>query len=161
MRVPVDVAMVGGRSDPRNAILHQMFSHLGFGERAGSGLFMISSVWKNKNWIKPELKDELNPNRTILTLKMKRKGNYSNHYPNSYPNDYSNNYPIQITKVQAKLVEVIETNPLISAKEISLIINDIKYDAIRWNIAELKRKGILDRIGIKKLDSGGIICYNM
>ena len=74
--MPVDVAMVGGRSDPRNAILHQMFSHLGFGERAGSGLFMISSVWKNKNWIKPELKDELNPNRTILTLYMKKEKNY-------------------------------------------------------------------------------------
>lgn len=57
LRVPADIAMAGGRSDPRNGILHQMFSHLGFGERAGSGLFMISSVWKNKNWIKPELKD--------------------------------------------------------------------------------------------------------
>ena len=67
-----------------------------------------------------------------------------------FHNDYSNNYPIQITKVQAKLVEVIETNPLISAKEISLIINNIKYDAIRWNIAELKRKGILDRIGTNR-----------
>lgn len=142
--------MVGGRSDPRNAILHQMFSHLGFGERAGSGLFMISSVWKNKNWIKPELKDELNPNRTILTLHMKRKEKYPNDYPNSYPSHYPNNYPIPITKIQAKLVDVIKANPLVSAKEISIIINEIKYDAIRWNIAELKRKGILDRIGTNR-----------
>lgn len=68
--------MTGGISDPRNAILHQMFSYLGFGERAGSGLYMINSVWRNKNWIKPEIKDELNPNRTILSLYMK-KDNHS------------------------------------------------------------------------------------
>lgn len=141
--MPVDIAMSGGRSDPRNAILHQMFSYLGFGERAGSGLYMISSVWKNKNWIKPEMKDELNPNRTILTLKMKR----TEIYPNSYPNHYPNNYPILITKIQAKLLQVIEENPSISVKQISLMIDEIKYDAIRWNIAELKRNGALDRIG--------------
>lgn len=70
--------MEGGRSDPRNVILHQMFSYLGFGERAGSGLYMIRKTWENKNWIKPELKDELNPNRTILTLYMRK--NYSKNY---------------------------------------------------------------------------------
>lgn len=135
--------MNGGRSDPRNAILHQMFSNLGFGERAGSGLYMINTVWKNKNWIKPEIKEELNPNRTTLILKMKKIDSYSN----SYPNTYSNNYTNLINEVQAKILEIIKTNPTISAKQISLRINEIKYDAIRWNIAELKRKRILERVG--------------
>ena len=54
-----------------------MFSYLGFGEREGSGLYMISIVWKNKNWIKPEIKEELNPNRTILTLHMKKDKSYT------------------------------------------------------------------------------------
>ena len=91
LRIPIDIVMEGGRSDPRNAILHQMFSYLGFGERAGSGLYMISTVWKSKNWIKPQIKEELNPNRTILTLYMKKDKIYTNNYPNNYTNSYPNN----------------------------------------------------------------------
>ena len=40
MRIPIEDALKGGQSDPRNPILHKMFSHLGYGERAGSGLPM-------------------------------------------------------------------------------------------------------------------------
>ena len=135
--------MEGGRSDPRNMILHQMFSYLGYGERAGSGLYMISKVWEDKDWIKPIIKEELIPNRTILTLYMRENSNY----PNNYPSDYPNNYPNKITKVQEKILNVIQMHPEITVKEISLLINEIKYDAIRWNIQELKNKGILKREG--------------
>lgn len=139
--------MEGGRSDPRNVILHQMFSYLGFGERAGSGLYMIRKTWENKNWIKPELKDELNPNRTILTLYMRKNysKNYSINNEDSYEKIYNN-----ITQIQAKILEVIKDNPSITAKQLSNIITEIKYDAIRWNIGELKKKGILRREGSRK-----------
>lgn len=142
-RIPIDIAMQGGRSDPRNVILHQMFSYLGYGERAGSGLYMISTVWKDKNWIKPEMEDELNPNRTILTLYMRKNKNYSKDYPNSYPN----NYPNELTKIQVKILEIIKLNPTISVKQISELVNEIKYDAVRWNIAEMKKKKIIERKG--------------
>lgn len=142
-RIPIDIAMQGGRSDPRNVILHQMFSYLGYGERAGSGLYMINTVWKDKNWIKPEMEDELNPNRTILTLYMRKNKNYSKDYPNSYPN----NYPNELTKIQVKILEIIKLNPTISVKQISELVNEIKYDAVRWNIAEMKKKKIIERKG--------------
>ena len=132
--------MQGGRSDARNAILHQMFSYLGYGERAGSGLYKICNTWKNKNWIKPEMSEELNPNRIILTLYMKKD---KNNYPNNYPNNYYN----QLNKIQIKILEIIKDNPTISVRRISEIIDEIKYDAIRWNIAELKKKDILQRNG--------------
>lgn len=128
--------MQGGRSDARNAILHQMFSYLGYGERAGSGLYKICNTWKNKNWIKPEMSEELNPNRIILTLYMKKD-------KNNYPNNYYN----QLNKIQIKILEIIKDNPTISVRRISEIIDEIKYDAIRWNIAELKKKDILQRNG--------------
>lgn len=136
--------MKGGRSDARNAILHQMFSYLGYGERAGSGVYKICNAWKNRNWIKPEMKDELNPNRTILTLYMKKE---KNNYPNSYPNSYPNNYTNQLSQIQMEILEIIKENPAISVKQISQIIDKIKYDAVRWNIAELKKKKILARNG--------------
>lgn len=143
--------MEGGRSDPRNVILHQMFSYLGFGERAGSGLYMIRKTWENKNWIKPELKDELNPNRTILTLYMRK--NYSKNYSINYSINKEDSYEKiynNITQIQAKILEVIKDNPSITAKQLSNIITEIKYDAIRWNIGELKKKGILRREGSRK-----------
>lgn len=36
MRVSIKDAFKGGQSDPRNPILHRMFSLLGFGEREGT-----------------------------------------------------------------------------------------------------------------------------
>lgn len=141
--MPLDIIMDGGRSDPRNAILHQMFSHLGFGEKAGSGLYMISTVWKNKNWIEPEIKEELNPNRTTLTLYMKKDKIYTNNYPNSYPNDY----PDKLNEIQLQIIKIIKENPVVTAKEISMIIEKRGLPAIKWNLKQLKNKGILERDG--------------
>lgn len=142
--MPVDIVMEGGRSDPRNAILHQMFSYLGFGERAGSGLYMISTVWKSKDWIKPEIKDELNPNRTILLLYMKKD---SSNYTNNYPKNYINNYPNQINNTQLKIINLIKTNSTITAKELAENIENITLAGVKWNLKKMKDNGIITREG--------------
>ena len=85
MRIPVAEAFKGGQSDPRNPLLHKMFSYLGYGERAGSGLSMINDVWKEKGWVIPEIEETFNPNRTTLILYTKE--NNSNHI-----DDYTENY---------------------------------------------------------------------
>ncbi len=142
--MPVDIVMEGGRSDPRNAILHQMFSYLGFGERAGSGLYMISTVWKSKNWIKPEIKDELNPNRTILLLYMKKD---SSNYTNNYPKNYTNNYPNQINNTQLKIINLIQANSTITAKQLAENIDNITLAGVKWNLKKMKDNGIIKREG--------------
>ncbi len=142
--MPVDIVMEGGRSDPRNAILHQMFSYLGFGERAGSGLYMISTVWKSKNWIKPEIKDELNPNRTILLLYMKKD---SSNYTNNYPKNYTNNYPNQINNTQLKIINLIKANSTITAKQLAENIDNITLAGVKWNLKKMKDNGIIKREG--------------
>ena len=79
-------------------------------------------------------------NKTIVIINVpianmkKVKSNYPNNYPNSYPNNYTN----QLSQIQMKILEIIQENPTISVKQISEIIDEIKYDAVRWNIAELK-----------------------
>lgn len=77
------------------------------------------------------MEDELNPNRTILTLYMRK----------------NKNYPNKLTKIQVKILEIIKSNPTISVKQISELVNEIKYDAVRWNIAEMKKKKIIERKG--------------
>lgn len=104
---------------------------------------MISTVWKEKNWIKPKMEDELNPNRTILTLYMKSDKNYTN----SYPKNYTKKYPNKLNDIQIKIVEIIEENPIITANEISNIIGNRSLPTIKWNLKKLKEKGIIGREG--------------
>ena len=58
----------GGISDPRNKALMKMLNMIGIGERAGSGVPDIYSVWENQGWIAPKVIEEYAPDRTILKL---------------------------------------------------------------------------------------------
>ena len=58
----------GGISDPRNKALMKMFNLIGIGERAGSGVPDIYSVWEQQGWRRPEVIEEYGPDRTILKL---------------------------------------------------------------------------------------------
>lgn len=58
----------GGISDPRNKALMKMFNLIGIGERAGSGVPDIYSVWEQQGWKRPEVAEEYGPDRTILKL---------------------------------------------------------------------------------------------
>ena len=58
----------GGISDPRNKALMKMFNLIGIGERAGSGVPDIYSVWEQQGWKQPEVIEEYCPDRTILKL---------------------------------------------------------------------------------------------
>lgn len=63
----------GGISDPRNKALMKMFNMIGIGERAGSGVPDIYSVWENQGWIAPQVIEEYAPDRTILRLSFVKK----------------------------------------------------------------------------------------
>ncbi len=63
----------GGISDPRNKSLMKMFNLIGIGERAGSGVPDIYSVWEDQGWEPPEVIEEYGPDRTILKLSFVKK----------------------------------------------------------------------------------------
>ena len=50
-----------------------MFNMIGIGERAGSGVPDIFSVWEQQGWIEPEVEERYNPDRTILKLSLIKK----------------------------------------------------------------------------------------
>ncbi|MFD2435726.1 RNA-binding domain-containing protein [Modicisalibacter luteus] len=70
MRIPLEDAVQGGLSDCRNRIMHQMFLLIGLGERAGSGLPKIYSGWDWRHWRRPALYQKLEPQQTLLELRM-------------------------------------------------------------------------------------------
>lgn len=67
-RINVQEALVGGVSDPRNESLIKMFNLTNVGERAGSGLPSIRTVWQKQGWQEPEIVESFNSDRTTLVL---------------------------------------------------------------------------------------------
>ena len=65
----------GGISDHRNKALMKMFNLIGIGERAGSGVPDIYSVWEQQGWRQPEVIEEYGPDRTILKLSFVKSAN--------------------------------------------------------------------------------------
>ena len=63
----------GGISDPRNKALMKMFNLIDIGERAGSGVPNIYSVWEAEGWNQPIVEEQYGPDRTILTLPIVKK----------------------------------------------------------------------------------------
>lgn len=70
LRIQKEEAPNGAVSDPRNSVIFLMFSIIGIGERAGSGLMSIGSAWKESNLSAPILSEQFNPDRTSLTLSL-------------------------------------------------------------------------------------------
>lgn len=73
IRTGKEQMLKGGISDPRNKALMKMFNLIGIGERAGSGVPDIYSVWNDQNWREPEVDEQYNPDRTILKLPLVRR----------------------------------------------------------------------------------------
>ena len=62
----------GGISDPRNKAIMKMLNMISIGERAGSGVPDIYSVWAEKDWEQPKVEEQFGPDRTILKLSFRK-----------------------------------------------------------------------------------------
>ncbi len=68
--VPIEQYYRGGISECRNKGLQKMFSMIGGGERAGSGVNKIKTGWNSRHWRSPWLDLQGNSSRTRLLLPM-------------------------------------------------------------------------------------------
>ena len=65
---------LGGESDPRNKALMKMFNLIDIGERAGSGVPELFSVWEKEGWEEPIIEERYGEAaRTTLVLSFKKK----------------------------------------------------------------------------------------
>jgi predicted HTH transcriptional regulator len=65
----------GGISDPRNPNIFKMFALLDIGERAGSGLFNIRTIWREEGWPVPVWEESFTPERLKLSIPIELEGN--------------------------------------------------------------------------------------
>lgn len=74
LRIPVEVIVGGGVSDPRNKTLMTMFNLIGKGDKAGSGFDLLKRAAKYANVEQPAFEEFLEPDRTKLTLHIEMNG---------------------------------------------------------------------------------------
>jgi predicted HTH transcriptional regulator len=151
MRVSIEEAIYGGKSDPRNQTLVKMFTLLGLVERAGSGVPNIFSVWREQGWDLPELREEFNPDRTILSLvfgavdkKMAIKSGDKN------VNIASGTAKKKISDRQKeKLTEVVANGESLTTTQAAVILG-VRQSRARLIIGELVRVGVLEAYGANR-----------
>ena len=68
MRISKEIAIEGGRSDPRNAQVFNIFSLIGIGERSGTGLSNLYALWNQHGFATPVIREEFDPEKTIVSI---------------------------------------------------------------------------------------------
>ena len=68
MRISKEIAIEGGRSDPRNAQVFNIFSLIGIGERSGTGLSNLYALWEQHGFSTPLIREEFDPEKTIVSI---------------------------------------------------------------------------------------------
>ena len=79
-RISIDEAIGGGISDARNSKIFNMFTLINVGERSGTGLCDLFSVWRSHGFKTPEIAESITPERVTLILEMEPEA-YNDEYP--------------------------------------------------------------------------------
>ena len=136
----------GGISEPRNSTVMKMFNLIHVGERAGSGVPNIFSIWNDEGWIPPEVEELYQPDRTILRLSFVSKTVDAEQNSAIEPQKSAIETQKSAIETQKSAIETqnsaIDTQnsaiePQKSAIEkVKLMMQDLKYNEPTWNNIE-------------------------
>lgn len=143
-RIDVETAKSGGVSDPRNSALIKMFNLIDIGERVGSGIPNIFSVWKKQGWSAPVITESFEPDRITLSLLIGKKSDKEIAIKNG---DKTTKTKSQIQK-QAIITYLTEKITAKTAEVAELL--GVKDARARRLLAEMVTEGILVTEGENK-----------
>ncbi|MEF9920642.1 MAG: putative DNA binding domain-containing protein [Erysipelotrichaceae bacterium] len=142
MRFPLDKAIEGGTSDPRNKAMMKIFSLIGLAEKAGSGIPEIFSTWKALNLKNPEFSEEYNPDRTCLEL------NY--HRYTSNVKESNSEYSIMDNRTRdVQIIDFIRKNGFCCSRDVERMFK-IKSTRARIILKEMVEKEMIVVQGANK-----------
>lgn len=125
-RVPLELAMQGGESDPRNKIIAKMFSLLGLLERTGVGINYIFKVWGNQYGSSPTVIEDTKTQRVTFELKTRLKP--------------------AIGKLDERIIELISSDSKITISHIAESLS-VSRPTVANHIRYLETSGLVERIG--------------
>ena len=142
-RLDVELAKSGGVSDPRNTALIKMFNLISIGERAGSGIPNIFSVWKKQGWEMPSIEESFEPERIVLTLPLEKIGDKKSAIKIG---DKKSEIKETIKRI---IIEYLTEHASAKTSEISEILQ-LQVSRTRDYLSELVKEGILESEGGNK-----------
>ena len=170
-RIPIQDAFDGGTSDPRNATILKMFSMIDIGERAGSGIPGIVSVWEENFKSEPVYVQTSNPSRvkTVLDISCIVNGDVIPSDKDEFQaiNEISSDKPSDKNKLQAinqissdksnqkqenvekELLAILTDKQEHSVYELAKIVG-LSPARTRAVTAKLVSKGLISAIGANK-----------
>ncbi len=125
-RIPLEVAMGGGESDPRNRVIAKMFSMIAMVERAGVGVNMICSVWEDRYGISPIIEED--PRTDAVTVRL----------PFTVITD--------VLDLDRCIMDQMRANPRITIPEIARR-SGVSPATVSKHIAALRAQGRVRRVG--------------
>ena len=135
----------GGISDSRNKALMKMFNLIGIGERAGSGVPQLFSVWNQEGWVEPIIEEWIEPyERTVLRLSFKKKSTEKSTEINAEKRR-KDKTSVQIEKILSHM----EYDRLYNSLDFIEIL-DVKERRIQILLKNLAEKGYLEIRGTTK-----------
>ena len=147
LRIAPEVAIDGGLSDPRNSTVFTMFTLVNIGERAGSGLSNIFSVWKRQNWDTPILSETFNPERTTLKLIMGKSGDIAG--KSGDIREPVREYHTATEEQRTRIVEFLKINKSCSNADVCKLL-DVKRTRSATLLSQMVEDGLLVAEGEKK-----------
>lgn len=129
----------GGISEPRNSTIMKMFNLIHVGERAGSGVPNIFSIWNDEGWIPPEVEELYQPDRTILRLSFVSKTVDAEQ--NSAIEPQKSAIEPQKLAIEPQKLAIGTQNSAIepqksAIEKVKLMMQDLKYNEPTWNNIE-------------------------
>ena len=132
LMMDVEQMLRGGESHPRNKTIMKMFNLINVGERSGSGIPLILAAAKEYKLPLPQIDESYHPDRTTLLLYTKKPSKEE-----------------KITALQEKIIECLENNSEMSAKEISDYLSK-NVTTIKMSLYDLVDKNIVKSTGTIK-----------
>ena len=114
---------------------------IGFGENVGSGFPKIIAAWKETNWGEPQLLNKLDVDEVELVLPVPSTKAMSDTAPA--------NAPVKLSKTQSAIIKVLLKDNRTTYEDLARTIG-VDRTTIRRNIAVLKEKGAIRRVGEDK-----------
>ena len=145
LKLPVETIYRGGNSKARNLKIQNMLRMIGFGENVGSGFPKIIAAWKETNWGEPQLLNKLDVDEVELVLPVPSTKTTSV----NAPANASVNAPVKLNKTQIEIVKAIINDKHVTYDVLKTIVR-VNRSTITRNIAVLKEKGVIRRVGEDK-----------
>ena len=143
----------GGISEPRNKTIMKMFNLIKVGERAGSGVPSIFSIWNEEGWETPTVEELYKPDRTILTLafipKQAKKTSGKNKRKKQAEKIRNSSQSAKTIENKKKIEKFIAKQESVKTAEIAEYIN-LSEARTRVLLAEMINENIIQPDGIGK-----------